>query len=579
MARKKKQEELMETVQPEMTAATVSEVTEQTAGEAVNEESIAAAEEDEMSEPYTVQRSEVIFGNEMSRSTVKKANRSREKYAKKCGDDSETDYETVVEENPYIGDILGVKNVVVRKQEDKILRSAQNDIEGRDDTESQDNKVSAGAEEKASELTGDAGKQTEFDTEKGLIVGNIRMGFGHYRISMAIASAAHAMGYTPYWMDLNSYPDTTATKVISAQNDLYSLGSRMSQKSKLFNHFVWEPINYEGFRQLSYNASDQENAKLMAPVFRNVPKELPLIATHVWPAQAALHAGMEHVVNAIPDNWPMALHLAEGSIHTVQTHYAYQGYRILNGMQKKDLLNPMPEDTLVYTGHYVDHELVANIEADCDARMKRKKNGEPMRFLLTIGGAGAQGEIFKSIIRSLMPKIRKKEVALYVNVGDYREVWEKLTAEIRGLSRVSREHFDDWDKTKKFAEDALTKRVVGVHAFYHQNIFEAVYATNLLMRSADVLVTKPSELSFYPIPKLFIQRVGGHEQWGAIHSAEIGDGTLELRDIPHVLQALELFTEDEVMLKDMCENIKKNKQMGVYDGAYKAVEIAMKMKG
>ena len=52
-----------------------------------------------------------------------------------------------------------------------------------------------------------------------------------------------------------------------------------------------------------------------------------------------------------------------------------------------------------------------------------------------------------------------------------------------------------------------------------------------------------------------------------------------MRDIPHVLQALELFTEDEVMLKDMCENIKKNKQMGVYDGAYKAVEIAMKMKG
>ena len=27
---------------------------------------------------------------------------------------------------------------------------------------------------------------------------------------------------------------------------------------------------------------------------------------------------MKHVVNAIPDNWPMALHLSEGSIHTVQ---------------------------------------------------------------------------------------------------------------------------------------------------------------------------------------------------------------------------------------------------------------------
>ncbi|MBR3538522.1 MAG: hypothetical protein IKN79_05560 [Eubacterium sp.] len=497
------------------------------------------------------ERSEKIFGNEISKKNVRKAVKSRERFARKFGDDSDVAYDAVIGENPHIGDILGVKNIVIKT---KPVHSS----------------------EEGEEISQDS--VASFDLEKGLIVGNIRMGFGHYRISMAIASAAHSMGYTPYWMDLNSYPDTTCTKVISSQNDLYSLGSRISQKSKLFNHFVWEPMNYEGFRQLSYNASDQENAKLMAPVYRSVPKELPLVATHVWPAQAALHAGMKHVVNAIPDNWPMALHLAEGSLHTVQTHYAYQGYRILNGMRKKNLLHAMPEESLVYTGHYVDHELVKNIEEDCDARLRRKKNGEPMRFLLTIGGAGAQGEIFKSIITALLPKIKEKKVALYVNVGDYQAVWDKLVQEIRGLKRVSRTHFDDWKATKEFAENALTKRVIGVHAFYHQNIFEAVYATNLLMRSADVLVTKPSELSFYPIPKLFIQRVGGHEQWGAIHSAEIGDGTLELRDIPHVLQALELFTEDEVTLRDMCENIKMNKKMGIYDGAYRAVELAMKQR-
>ena len=50
----------------------------------------------------------------------------------------------------------------------------------------------------------------------------------------------------------------------------------------------------------------------------------------------------------------MALHLAEGSLHTVQTHYAYQGYRILNGMKKKKVLSAMPEDSLIYTGHYVE---------------------------------------------------------------------------------------------------------------------------------------------------------------------------------------------------------------------------------
>jgi hypothetical protein len=98
------------------------------------------------------------------------------------------------------------------------------------------------------------------------------------------------------------------------------------------------------------------------------------------------------------------------------------------------------------------------------------------------------------------------------------------------------------------------------------------------MRSCDVLVTKPSELSFYPVPKLFIKRIGGHEQWGAIHSAEIGDGTLECRDIPHTLQMIRLFKDDNCTLKDMCENIVRNKSMGIYDGAYEVVKIAMGMK-
>lgn len=485
------------------------------------------------------ERSREIFGNQMPESVCRKAQKSKRKYQKKFGEDSKVNYPVYVYRNQHIGDILGVQDI----------RLEQKKEEGE-----------------------------EFDREKGIIVGNIRMGFGHYRISMAIASAAHAMGYTPYWMDLNSYEQTVCTKVISEQNRLYSMGSRMSGKSKVFNKVVWEPLNYEGFRKLSYNASDQKNAELMAPVYRNIPKEIPVVATHVWPAQAAVHAGMEYVVNAIPDNWPMALHLAEGSIHTVQTHYAYQGYRILNGMKKKEVLKPMPEKDLVYTGHYIDHELVTNIPADCESRRKRKEEKKPMRFLLTVGGAGAQKEIFAEIIRYLLPAIREKKAALYINVGDYRNVWEELAGEIAGLRGLAEEHLNDWKETRSFAEEALTKDISGIHVFWHENIFEAVYCTNLLMRSCDVLVTKPSELAFYPVPKLFIQRVGGHEQWGAIHSAELGEGTLECEDIPHTLQMLKLFMEDEHYLTDMCDNIVANKEAGIYDGAYKVVELAMQKK-
>ena len=280
------------------------------------------------------EKSKVIFGNEISNKAYKNAVKSKKKYIRKFGDDTNKDYPVRVEKNRYIGDSLGVCNILVGD----LNQNAHYDGDHPQDA-------------------------LEFDTEKGIIVGNIRMGFGHYRISMAMASAAKSMGYTPYWMDLNSYGETTCTKVIGAQNDLYSLGSRMS-KNPIFNKLVWEPMNYEGFRALTYNSSDQKNAELMAPVYRNVPKEIPVIGTHVWPAQAAIHAGMKYVGNAIPDNWPMALHFAEGSVHTVQCRNAYMGYRICNGMNKKQVCNPMPADSLVYTGHYIDHELVSNIESD-----------------------------------------------------------------------------------------------------------------------------------------------------------------------------------------------------------------------
>ena len=479
-----------------------------------------------------MERSKEIFGNIMPKKVYKKALKSKRKYQKKYGSDENRDFPVSLHANSVMEN-LGIQNIELNE-------------------------------------SGEA-----LDTEKSVIVGNIRMGFGHYRISMAIASAAHAMGYTPYWMDLNSYPETVCTKVISAQNDLYSLGSRLSGKSRLFNKLIWEPLNYEGFRKLSYNACDQKNAELMAPVFKNVPKDIPVIATHVWPAQAALHAGMEHVVNAIPDNWPMALHLAEGALHTIQTHNSYQGYRILNGMNKKKVCKEMPADSLLYTGHYIDHELVSNIETDCERRINRKKDKKPIRFLLTIGGAGAQKEIFEAIIRYLLPYIMEGKAALYVNVGDYENVWHELVKATPAIGANSTVHFNNWEDTKDFAEKALTGDVTGIHAFAHKNIFEAVYCTNLLMRSCDVLVTKPSELAFYPVPKLFIKRVGGHEQWGAIHSAEIGDGTLECRDIPHTLQMVRMFINEDDLLPDMCENIIKNKAAGIYDGAYKVVEAAV----
>lgn len=479
-------------------------------------------------------KSRVIFGNEMSGQSYRKALRTKEKFARKYGDDGDHIYHLRPEPAPAIGKLLGVQNLV---------------------------------------LSEECGVQ--FD-EKSVVIGNIRMGFGHYRISIAMASAARALGYQPYWFDLHSFHEAACGKIIGEQNRLYSLGSRLSQQLPPFNKLVWEPLNSEGFRRLSYNSSDQKTAELMTGVYCDLPKDIPFIATHVWPSQSAIHAGLSHVVNAIPDNWPMALHLSEGAVHTVQTPSAYLGYRALRGMDGARALRPMPKDSVVYTGHYIDHELVSNIEADCEKRVQRMRSGAAKRWLMSVGGAGAQKEIFVTIIRRLIPAIKRNKAALFVNVGDHETLWHELVREIPEMKPLLTEHYDDFESAAAFCESAYDGEVSGIHAFCHSDIFAAVYSTNLLMRVSDVLITKPSELAFYPIPKLMIKRVGGHEAWGAVRAAEIGDGTYECSTPSEMAAMLVLLQKNGDIIEQMCSHILAAKQAGIYDGAYRAVELAAK---
>ena len=499
-------------------------------------------------------RSRMIFGNQIDRRTYAKAQSSKNRFVRRFGDDSDAVYHLRAQDLPVIGERLGVRNLVM----------AQDDVA-----------LDLDADAKAQPLPLRTERTVEGAAGKPVVVGNIRMGFGHYRISMAMASAAHAMGYTPYWFDLASFANTTGSKMISSQNDLYSLGSRLSQRLELFNRLYWEPLNSEGFRKLSYNASDQKNAELCVPLFGDLPADVPFVGTHVWPSQAAVHAGLRKVVNAIPDNWPMALHLAEGSIHTVQTPSSYLGYHQLRGMDASSQLKPMPLSELRYTGHYVDHELVSNISHDCAARRARALGGRPLRWLVSVGGAGAQQDLFAAIIEHLMPYVTSDQATVLINVGDHRDVWEALVREVNGLAELTSCHFDDFCEVERLATEGLDGELTGVHAFCDNDIFSAVYSSNLLMRCSDILVTKPSEFSFYPVPKLMIHRVGGHEAWGAIRSAEIGDGTYEMEKTDEVLSMIDSLQYDRELVAFMCDNIEAANATGIYDGAYKVIDLAV----
>ncbi len=479
--------------------------------------------------------SKKVFGNEIDRFTYMQACFTKRRFALKYGDDTKQIYHLRAVPNKVLSKYFEVQNLV---RSDKKLELPNNAV----------------------------------------IIGNIRMGFGHYRIAMSMASCAKALGYTPYWLDLISFTDTTGSKVISYLNDLYSLGSRLSQRYKLFDLLFWEPGSKNAYKHLESNAKDQKNSELMTRVFQDIPKNTPYVATHAWTAQAAIHAGMSSVVNAIPDNYPMALHLAEGALHTVQTPSSLLGYKTLKGMRHGHI-HIMEDKDITMAGHYVDHEIASNIEIDCKRRIQRMQDNKPIRFLIPVGGAGAGLEMIEKLLIKLMPLAQEGKVCVFLNLGDHKNVLDILAQKIPNFTKIAQFHADNFEVTEAFVTKAsYNEDLTGIHVFCHKDIFAAVYSTNLLMRQTDVMITKPSELAFYPIPKLLIRRVGAHEAYGALRASEIGDGTTECRTFNQATGMLELLINERDNIIDMCENIIKANKAKIYNGSYEAVKAAVNLK-
>ncbi|HEY9088767.1 MAG TPA: hypothetical protein VIO36_11410 [Anaerolineaceae bacterium] len=490
-----------------------------------------------------------LFGNELSEAKSRATDRWQQFFVREFHYDPNETYTLSVHPNPYLGDVLGIRDV---------LRDG----------------------------SGEAVPQKD-----SVVISTIRMGYGHYRIAMAGASCARAMGFTPLWLDLLAIPGIT-TDVINWCNTNYSKYSRISQQSGLFNKYIWEVLttgdpslpglnallNYWivtwPWRFLKTNIKDYKMSELFRNMYQALPRDIPMLTSHMWNCMGAVAAGMTNVVDMVFDNWPMAFQLTEGAKHGIQSPSAYYGFRTMRGFgDQGEIMKPAPADAVYYTGAHIDHELVENIEVDCAARIHRMNNKEPRRLLLTMGGAGAQRHLFKAIIEYCVPLVKSGKAALFVNLGDHKDNWTWLQTELKDYKDAIQTHFT-WEDTKAVADAIREGPASGIHVFLHDNTFHAVYSTNYLMRVVDVMITKPSELAFYPVPKIFNARVGGHEKWGAIRGAELGDGTVEATTIPLTLQAIDMLVNHNDVLELFCDCIVKNKSIGIYDGAYHCVELA-----
>mmetsp|Transcript_6054 Transcript_6054/g.10931 ORF Transcript_6054/g.10931 Transcript_6054/m.10931 type:complete len:598 (-) Transcript_6054:264-2057(-) len=411
-----------------------------------------------------------------------------------------------------------------------------------------------------------------------VIIGTIRMGFGHHRIAYSAASWAASSGGPAYFHDLFAVESKEA-QMIKDADKLYSRGSRLASELGGVVEAMWGAATLSG----SENSLRQswQMAEGVIPLMMAMDKRVPVVASHSLVGMIAVACGFRTVINCVIDNHAQWFVVVPGALNLVQGPGNYMKLRKLG----------VPAADLRVAGHWCPAELVNNIPDDCAARIAElvaeARPGATLpsdvcrrTFLLPIGGAGAQRRFVISLVRAVIESGLVDEGAqLVLNAGDHAHMKEAFLAELAKPGAPRYETITSLAEVREAASDrAALKRRAPVLLCCFDEYFPAVATTDIMCRAVDVLACKPSELAFYPIPKLMVRRVGDHEQFSAVRAYEIGDGTREVREVEEALEWMRLMLEPgSDVLQEMNRRIAANGAMGVYDGSKNAVQWAKKL--
>ena len=138
-----------------------------------------------------------------------------------------------------------------------------------------------------------------------------------------------------------------------------------------------------------------------------------------------------------------------------------------------------------------------------------EQSDHPFTITFAVGGAGAQRELGVVILKSLKHKIKQGRLRLVLVAGIHNEVnkYFRQAALANGLGQE------------------LGHGVVIIHASNKYGYFSKF---NKILRTTDVLWTKPSELSFYValgIPLIMSESIGSQEEFNRSWIDMIGAGT------------------------------------------------------
>jgi len=142
------------------------------------------------------------------------------------------------------------------------------------------------------------------------------------------------------------------------------------------------------------------------------------------------------------------------------------------------------------------------------ARGKNKKNEHPLTVTYSVGGAGAQRQLGVKILKSLRQKIRQHQIRLNLVAGVRKDAarFYRKAVQDAGLKR----ELGEWVLVPEF--DCRTEYFSGF---------------NEILKTTDILWTKPSELSFYTglgIAVVMAPPIGSQEEFNRIWLDYVGGG-------------------------------------------------------
>lgn len=146
-------------------------------------------------------------------------------------------------------------------------------------------------------------------------------------------------------------------------------------------------------------------------------------------------------------------------------------------------------------------------------RHNHERAQHPPTLAFAVGGAGAQKRTGVELLRALRSRILRQQLRLVLIAGTRREVARFFSEHVRAL-RLTR---------------AVERGDLSI--LFHRQRSDYFEAFNAVMRTTDILWTKPSELSFYTglgIPIIMAEPIGSQEAFNREWLRQIGGGIDQL---------------------------------------------------